>query len=70
MTSETESITKNDSQTNNRKRSGHLKQNCRIVYVAVPNSVFNHAKAQAYLSGLSWPKFVEHLLSESSPISK
>lgn len=54
--------------TSNRTRSGHLVPGCRVVHVAVPERVFNHAKAQAYLSGLSWPKFVERLLSESTPI--
>ena len=54
--------------TSNRTRSGHLVPGCRVVHVAVPEKVFNHAKAQAYLSGLPWPKFIEHLLSESGPI--
>ena len=54
--------------TSNRTRSGHLVPGCRVVHVAVPERVFNHAKAQAYLSGLSWPKFIERLLSESRPI--
>lgn len=56
--------------TSNRTRSGHLVPGCRVVHVAVPEKVFNHAKAQAYLSGLSWPKFVERLLSESTPIQE
>ena len=42
--------------------SGH-----RAVYVAVPEATFNHAKAQAYLSGMRWSAFVNRLLSESTP---
>lgn len=56
--------------TSNRTRSGHLIPGCRVVHVAVPERVFNHAKAQAYLSGLSWPQFIERLLSESTPIQE
>lgn len=52
----------------NRTSKGHAKVGCRVVYVAVPEQVFNHAKAQAYLSGLAWPQFVEKLLEQSTPI--
>lgn len=52
----------------NRTQSGHLDSGCRFVHVAVPEKVFNHGKAQAYLSGLTWPKFIERLLADSKPI--
>ncbi len=66
--SESESKSNTHANPNNRGRTGTLNPNCRVVYVAVPKSVFNHAKAQAYLSGLSWTKFVEKLLTDSKPL--
>ena len=51
-----------------RTTKGHAKGGCRIVHVAVPEQVFNHAKAQAYISGLPWPRFVEKLLEEATPV--
>ena len=53
--------------TSNRTPSGKAAQGCRVVHVAVPEAVFNHAKAQAYLSGIHWPDFVTRLLSEAKP---
>ncbi len=50
-----------------RNPSGNATSGNRIVHVAVNEKVFNHAKAQAYLSGIPWPKFVEKLLAESVP---
>lgn len=47
---------------------GHAKSGCRIVHVAVSEQIFNHAKAQAYLSGLPWPRFVEKLLEHATPV--
>ncbi len=43
--------------------------NRRVVHVTVSEKVFNHAKAQAYLSGLSWKEYIEQLLSEAKPLS-
>lgn len=51
----------------NRAKHGGPATGYRIVHVSVPENVFNHAKAQAYLSGIPWPKFVEKLLAESVP---
>jgi hypothetical protein len=53
--------------TSNRTQSGRASPGCRVVHVAVPEEVFNHAKAQAYLSGIRWPEFVARLLSEARP---
>ena len=41
--------------------------NMRVVYVRVPEIIFNHAKAQSYLSGIAWPDYVAKLLEESQP---
>ena len=56
-----------DPTTSNRNHSGRASPGCRVVHVAVPEEVFNHAKAQAYLSGIRWPEFVARLLSEARP---
>ena len=53
--------------TSNRNHSGRASPGCRVVHVAVPEEVFNHAKAQAYLSGIRWPEFVARILSEARP---
>ncbi len=42
----------------------------RGLHVAIDEQVFNHAKAQAYLSGLPWPEFVERVLKASNPIKQ
>jgi len=34
----------------------------RIVHAAIPESIFNHAKSQAALSGLKWPEFIAYVL--------
>ena len=57
--------TTRETPVSNRTKGGHLAPQCRVVHVAVPELVFNHAKAQAYLSGLRWPDFVSRLLKES-----
>lgn len=44
--------------------------NRRVVHVTVSEKVFNHAKAQAYLSGLSWKEYIERLLSEAKPLDQ
>ena len=41
----------------------------RIVHVSVPETVFNHAKAQAYLSNLTWSDYLARLLSEAQPFA-
>lgn len=51
----------------NRVQGGHAAVGHRVVHVAVPEMVFNHAKAQAYLSNLEWTPFITRLLSESKP---
>jgi len=68
MNANTQEATVDAPATSHRTREGHAVSRCRVVHVAVPERVFNHAKAQAYLSGVSWTKFIEHLLSHSTPI--
>lgn len=41
--------------------------NMRVVYVRVPEFIFNHAKAQSYLSNMAWPDYVAKLLEEARP---
>jgi len=41
--------------------------NVRVVYVRVPERIFNHAKAQSYLSGMPWDAYVAKVLVESGP---
>ena len=41
--------------------------NERVVYVRVPEIIFNHAKAQSYLSNMAWPDYVAKLLEEARP---
>lgn len=52
-----------------RSADGRLPTGFRTVHVHVPESIFNHAKAQAYLSGLRFAEFVAKLLSDSRPYS-
>lgn len=51
-----------------RTQSGHVPQGCRVVHVIVRDQVFNHAKAQAYLSGMKFPEFVAQILLSAGPI--
>lgn len=38
----------------------------RVVHIAVPEPVFNHAKAQAILAGKTWTEYVTDLLQSSA----
>lgn len=50
-----------------RTASSRLPSGFRVVHVPVPESIFNHAKAQAYLSGLRFAVFVAKVLSNAGP---
>jgi len=39
----------------------------RVLHVLVPERTFNHAKAQAYLSGIPFPEYVAKFLEEARP---
>ncbi|GAA4455865.1 hypothetical protein [Novipirellula rosea] len=41
----------------------------RVVHVIVPEKVFNHAKAQAFLSEISWTTFISETLRQCKPIT-
>lgn len=47
---------------NGRTPPGH-----RVLHVIVPEPIFNHVKAQAYLSGLRFPEYVAHVLKNAAP---
>jgi hypothetical protein len=51
-----------------RRAESRLPTGFRVVHVPVPESIFNHAKANAYLSGLRFAVFVATVLKDSKPI--
>ena len=57
-----------DSLSPRRKADSRLPTGFRTVHVAVPESIFNIAKANAYLSGLRFAVFVTMVLKDSKPI--
>lgn len=61
------SVLRHDELSPRRSADSRLPTGFRTVHVAVPESIFNHAKAQAYLSGLRFAVFVARLLSEARP---
>ena len=50
-----------------KEAKGGNSPNHRVLYVRVPEPIFNFAKAQAYLSGMAWPDYVAKLLEEARP---
>ncbi len=44
------------------KPKRRIKVGQRVLHVIVPEDVFNHAKAQAFLSGIPWRDFVTETL--------
>ena len=50
-----------------RSADSRLPTGYRTVHVPVPESIFNHSKAMAYLSGLRFAEFVARLLSDARP---
>lgn len=50
-----------------RKADSRLPTGFRVVHVPVPETIFNHAKAQAYLSGLRFAVFVAQVLRDARP---
>lgn len=61
------SFIKDQALSPSRTASSRLPSGFRVVHVPVPESIFNHAKAQAYLSGLRFAVFVAKVLSDSGP---
>jgi hypothetical protein len=50
-----------------RSANGRTPPGYRVLHVIVPEQIFNHVKAQAYLSGLRFPDYVAHFLEEAWP---
>lgn len=50
-----------------RSASGRTPQGYRVLHVIVPEPIFNHVKAQAYLSGMRFPEYVARFLEEGWP---
>lgn len=67
MSDNTAPVLRHDELSPRRSADSRLPVGFRTVHVAVPESIFNHAKAQAYLSGLRFAVFVARLLSEARP---
>ncbi len=44
------------------KSKRRIKVGQRVLHVIIPEDVFNHAKAQAFLSGVPWRDFVTETL--------
>ena len=50
-----------------RSPKGRTPPGYRVLHVIVPESIFNHVKAQSYLSGLRFPEYVARFLEEAWP---
>ena len=50
-----------------RLANGRTPPGYRVLHVIVPEQIFNHVKAQAYLSGLRFPDYVARFLEEAWP---
>lgn len=42
----------------------------RVLHVVLPEHIFNHAKAQAYLSGIRFSDYVALSLADAGPIQR
>lgn len=50
-----------------RSANGRTPPGYRVLHVIVPEPIFNHVKAQAYLSGMRFPEYVARFLEEAWP---
>ena len=50
-----------------RSANGRTPPGYRVLHVIVPEQIFNHVKAQAYLSGLRFPDYLARFLNEAWP---
>lgn len=50
-----------------RSANGRTPLGYRVLHVIVPERIFNHVKAQAYLSGLRFPEYVAKFLEKAWP---
>ena len=46
------------------KPKRRIKSGQRVLHVIIPEVVFNHANAQAFLSGIPWQEFVTETLRQ------
>ena len=49
---------------------GRLPPGHRVLHVILPEHVFNHAKAQAALSGMPFKTYMERFLQEAFPYNR
>gem|GEM_PF-2655095 len=52
-----------------RSAVGRTPPGYRVLHVIVPEPIFNHVKAQAYLSGMRFPEYVARFLKEAWPFT-
>ncbi len=52
-----------------RSAVGRTPPGYRVLHVIVPEPIFNHVKAQAYLSGMRFPEYVARFLKEALPFT-
>lgn len=52
-----------------RSSVGRTPPGYRVLHVIVPEPIFNHVKAQAYLSGMRFPEYVARFLKEAWPFA-
>ena len=52
-----------------RSANGRTPLGYRVLHVIVPETVFNHVKAQAYLSGMRFSEYVARFLKEAWPFT-
>ena len=50
-----------------RSAAGRTPSGYRVLHVIVPEAIFNHVKAQAYLSGMRFPEYVAGFLKDAWP---
>jgi hypothetical protein len=53
-----------------RSANGRTPPGYRVLHVIVPEPIFNHVKAQAYLSGMRFPEYVARILKEAWPYTE
>ncbi|SMP41729.1 hypothetical protein SAMN06265222_101641 [Neorhodopirellula lusitana] len=61
-----DSVSSNPTPATGRLPGGKTAAGYRVVHVAVPEPVFNHAKAQAFLAGKTWTEHITDLLEGSA----
>lgn len=61
-------VAEHSAESKRSKARGRTPVGCRVLYAYVPEPIFNHAKAQALLSGMRFTtEYLTRLLSEAQP---